>query len=215
MPPSRTATEPAKRKKPRKGRNDRMHGERQRGSIISHPTRPGKPHHGCPLGSPSPSPPRREPRPGEVGLAGWGVSDQSCAPPSHRAHAFAGGRGYSARQAGRQLFGGDHHVALASSTSTCPLLPCCTDHCGFGRKRKGGHFGAGSETTQVHCRQGPRGPSSTTNYVRTVAVHGANNWETTGACIMRGAGLSFGSLVGWESCNGSMQLRKQPGDLMS
>lgn len=41
MPPSRTATEPAKRKKPRGGRNDRMHGERQRGSIISHPTRPG------------------------------------------------------------------------------------------------------------------------------------------------------------------------------
>lgn len=141
MPPSRTATEPAKRKKPRKGRNDRMHGERQSGSIISHPTRPGNrrapggPHHGCPLGSPSPSPspPRREPRPGEVGLAGWGVGDQSCAPPSHRAHAFAGGRGYSARQAAFWW----RPPRRARSTSTCPLLPCCTDHCGFGRKRKG------------------------------------------------------------------------------
>jgi hypothetical protein len=142
--------------------------------------RPGGPHHGCPLGSPSPSPPRREPRPGEVGLAGWGVGDQSCAPrppPTAHMRSPGGGRGYSARQTGRQLFGGDHHVALASSTSTCPLLPCCTDHCGFGRKRKGGSLWV---------------------------------WG-----IMRGDGLSFGSLVGWESCNGSMQLRKQPGDLMS
>jgi hypothetical protein len=63
--------------------------------------RPGGPHHGCPLGSPSPSPPRREPRPGEVGLAGWGVGDQSCAPPSHRAHAFAGEPGLLGA-AGRQ-----------------------------------------------------------------------------------------------------------------
>lgn len=101
--------------------------------------------------------------------SGWpaGVWAINHALPPPTAHMRSpGSRGYSARQAGRQLFGGDHHVALASSTSTCPLLPCCTDHCGFGRKRKGGHFGAGSETTQVHCRQGPLGPSSTT-YVRT------------------------------------------------
>lgn len=100
--------------------------------------------------------------------------------------------------AGRQLFGGDHHVALARPVRA-HSWPAAPTTAALEEKGRGDHFGfgAGSETTQVHCRKGPRarGPSSTTYYVRTcvrassdaarVAVHGANNWETTAVGILQ------------------------------
>lgn len=117
--------------------------------------RPGGHTTGCPLGSPSPSPPRREPRPGEVvsaGLAGWGVSDQSCAPPSHRAHAFAGEPGLLGRR-GRQA--GSFLVATTTSRSLDQYVPTLAllhrPLRLWEEKGRGDHFGAGSETTQVHC----------------------------------------------------------------
>ena len=117
---------------------------------------------------------------------GRGVADQSCAPtaPWPAGHMrspglLLGAAGSFWRPPPRRA-----RPARVHSAQHRPLRPLR----GFGRKEEGG-ITLGGDHTQVPCRQGPRGPSST--YVRTyvqavprslLAVHGANNWETSGAC---------------------------------